>query len=73
VAAIVGEIAALVERDRRFDPAVETRELSLACADNQELSDGPRTSTSAWPATPASATAPARRCAPNWAWSGGSR
>jgi DNA-binding transcriptional LysR family regulator len=42
VAAIVGEIAALVERDRRFDPTAETRELSLACADNQELSDMPR-------------------------------
>jgi DNA-binding transcriptional LysR family regulator len=42
VAAIVRELTAIVERDRRFDPRAEARTFTLACTDSQELSDVPR-------------------------------
>src|SRR5256885_5951520 len=40
--AALRELEAIVDRDRRFDPLTETRELSVACIDSQELSDIPR-------------------------------
>jgi DNA-binding transcriptional LysR family regulator len=42
VGAIVRELTAIVERDRRFDPSAETRTFTLACTDSHELSDLPR-------------------------------
>jgi DNA-binding transcriptional LysR family regulator len=42
VSGIVQEMSAIVARDRRFDPASETGELTLACTDDQEVSDIPR-------------------------------
>jgi DNA-binding transcriptional LysR family regulator len=42
VSAIVQEMSAIVERDRRFDPARESGELAIACTDDQEVSDIPR-------------------------------
>src|SRR5215213_9952812 len=42
ISGIVREMSAIVERDRRFDPASETGELTLACTDDQEVSDIPR-------------------------------
>lgn len=41
VASIVQEMSAIVERDRRFDPASETGELTIACTDDQEVSEIP--------------------------------
>ena len=35
-------MSAIVERDRRFDPASEAGEFTLACTDDQEVSDIPR-------------------------------
>jgi DNA-binding transcriptional LysR family regulator len=41
VSGIVQEMSAIVERDRRFDPASEAGELTIACTDDQEVSDIP--------------------------------
>jgi DNA-binding transcriptional LysR family regulator len=42
VSEIVQQMAAIVEQDRRFDAASETGEFTIACTDDQEVSDVPR-------------------------------